>query len=63
MQKLYESKLIPAVIAAEFYLIHALANKVQAQAARPDIFESAPAHLLWIRCYSVVFQHDFKRIT
>jgi len=63
MQKLYEPELVPAVAAAEFYLIHALAYEVQAQAARPDIFERAPAHLLRIRCHSVIFQHDFKRVT
>ena len=63
MQKLHQPKLISAVVAAEFYGIHTLANKVQAQSAWPDILERAPAHLLWIRCHSAIFQHDFKSVT
>jgi len=61
--KNFTSQLIPAVIAGEFYRIHALADKVQAQASRPNIFERSPAHLFRIRRYSVVFQHDFKSIS
>ncbi len=62
MQKLHQPKLIPAVVAAEFYCIHALADKVQPQPARPDIFERAPAHFLWTCRHSVIFQHDFKSV-
>src|SRR6266566_996465 len=62
MQNLHQPELIPAVAAAEFYRIHALTDKVQAQAARPDIFERAPAHLLRIHRCTTIFQHDLKSI-
>jgi hypothetical protein len=62
IQYLYQAQLIPAPPAAEFYRIHALTYKVQAQAPRPDIFESAPAHLFRIRRHTAIFQQDLKSI-
>jgi len=62
IQYLYEAQLIPAPLAAEFYRVHALTYKVEAQAPRPDIFESAPAHLFRIRRHTAIFEQDFKSI-
>jgi hypothetical protein len=61
-QNLYQPKKIPSSFAAEFYRVHALADKVQAQAARPDIFERAPAHLLRICRHTAIFQNYFESI-
>ena len=62
MQNFHQPELIPAVAVAEFYRIHALSYKVQAQAARPYIFERAPAHLFRIHRCTTIFQHDLKGI-
>jgi hypothetical protein len=62
MQKLHQAELILAPTAAEFYLIHALAYEVQAEAPRPDIFKRAAAHLLRIRRDAAIFQQDLKSI-
>jgi len=62
VQELPQRKLIPAVAAAEFYRIHALTDKMQAQASGLYVFKGAAAHLLRIHGYATIFQHDFKSI-
>jgi hypothetical protein len=61
-QNLHQPELIPALLAAEFYRIHALAYKVKSQPSRPDVFKRSPAHPFRIRRHTAVFEHDFKSI-
>src|SRR5229473_944534 len=63
VQNLHQAELIPALPAAEFYRIHALTYKVQAQPPGAHIFERAPAHFLRIHRHTAIFQDDFKSIT
>jgi hypothetical protein len=63
VQNLHQAELIPALPAAEFYRIHALTYKVQAQPPGAHILERAPAHLLGIHRHTAIFQDDFKSIT
>src|SRR5260370_5969833 len=62
VQNLHQAELIPAVPTAEFYRIHPLTYKVQAQPSRAHIFERPPAHLLRIHRHTAIFQDDFKSI-
>jgi hypothetical protein len=62
MQDLHQAQQVPAPPAAEFYRIHALSYKVQAQATGPDIFERAPAHLLRVRRHAAIFQDNLESI-
>src|SRR5260370_22796460 len=62
VQNFNQPKLIPAIAAAEFYCIHALAYEVQPQAPWLHIFERAPAHFFWVHCRAAIFQYDFKLI-
>jgi hypothetical protein len=62
VQNLHQAELIPALPAAEFYRIHALTYKVQAQPPGAHIFERAPAHFLRIHSHTAIFQDDFESI-
>jgi len=63
IQEFDETKLIPALAAAEFYRIHALAYEVQAQAPRLHIFKRAPAQFFRVYRRTSVFQQDFKSLS
>jgi hypothetical protein len=63
IQEFNEAKLIPALTAAEFYRIHALAYKVQAQPARLHIFERAPAQFFRVHRGTAVFQQNFQGLS
>ena len=62
MKKLYESELIPAVPAAEFYRIHAFPDEMQTQAAGLHILERASAQLCAVYLFAPILENDFERL-
>jgi hypothetical protein len=59
-KKFYESELIPAVCAAEFYRIHALSDEMQAQTTWPHILKRAPAQFCAVYLPASIDQNDFE---